>query len=161
MASPESVLTRHWKETIRDVYGDKLCVVAYDEAHCISEWYVLLYDIDNSSINIEHFIYKSWSSGPYLFSPVLYLLAFLQHNYLLCAKCGLKLFLLYRGLEFREDYQKVGVLQSIFEVPVLAITATVTKEIQRDVNRVLGLHDDTKVVATLPDRYIILIFIRI
>ncbi|KAL5007298.1 hypothetical protein ScPMuIL_016104 [Solemya velum] len=94
MASPESVITRHWKELIRDTYGDKLCVVAYDEAHCISEW----------------------------------------------------------GLEFREDYQKVGILQSLLEAPVLALTATATKEIHKDITRVLGLHEDTKVLATLPDR---------
>ncbi|KAL5015243.1 hypothetical protein ScPMuIL_009513 [Solemya velum] len=95
MASPESVITRHWKELIRDTYGDKLCVVAYDEAHCISEW----------------------------------------------------------GLEFREDYQKVGILQSLLEAPVLALTATATKEIHKDITRVLGLHEDTKVLATLPDRF--------
>ncbi|KAL5011615.1 hypothetical protein ScPMuIL_010166 [Solemya velum] len=100
MASPESVITRHWKELIRDTYGDKLCVVAYDEAHCISEW----------------------------------------------------------GLEFREDYQKVGILQSLLEAPVLALTATATKEIHKDITRVLGLHEDTKVLATLPDRYVYLQF---
>lgn len=55
MASPESVITRHWKELIRDTYGDKLCVVAYDEAHCISEWYVD--SSDNTTTNTESIPY--------------------------------------------------------------------------------------------------------
>lgn len=40
LASPESALTKHWKVMLTDVYKDTLCMVTYDEAHCVSEWYV-------------------------------------------------------------------------------------------------------------------------
>ncbi|XP_062605789.1 probable ATP-dependent DNA helicase RecS, partial [Saccostrea cucullata] len=65
------------------------------------------------------------------------------------------------GLDFREDYCKIGLLQSIIEAPVLALSATVTKEIKKDIDNVLGLSSNTVVIATLPDRPNILIDICI
>lgn len=56
------------------------------------------------------------------------------------------------GLQ-RRIYCKIGLLQSIIEAPVLALSATVTKEVKRDIDRVLGLSNNTVLIATLPDRY--------
>lgn len=41
LASPESALTKHWKVVLSDVYKNTLCMVTYDEAQCVSEWYVI------------------------------------------------------------------------------------------------------------------------
>ncbi|KAK3611121.1 hypothetical protein CHS0354_007380 [Potamilus streckersoni] len=95
IASPEAIVTRHWKDVLDHAYKEKLCMVAYDEAHCISKW----------------------------------------------------------GLDFREEYLKVGILQSITECPVLTLTATATTEIKNDIARTLGLtNDKLNVVSVLPDR---------
>ncbi|CAC5398329.1 recQ [Mytilus coruscus] len=94
-ASPEVILVKFWRDVITEVYKDRICVVAYDEAHCISEW----------------------------------------------------------GLDFRPEYGKVGLLQSIIEAPVLVLSATIRNDIRKDIDRALGLQQhSTKVVATLPDR---------
>ena len=60
-----------------------------------------------------------------------------------------------RGLDFRPDYRKVTVLQSIMESPVLALTATATTDILADVKNTLCLND-VKVLSVLPDRYSLL-----
>jgi superfamily II DNA helicase RecQ len=44
---------------------------------------------------------------------------------------------LQRGLDFRPDYQKVGILQSILDSPVLALSATITYSIRKYIDRVL------------------------
>ncbi|XP_076094771.1 ATP-dependent DNA helicase RecQ-like [Mytilus galloprovincialis] len=94
-ASPEAILVKFWRDVITDAYKDRICVVAYDEAHCISEW----------------------------------------------------------GLDFRPEYGKVGLLQCIIEAPVLVLSATITNDIRKDIDRALGLQQhSTTVVATLPDR---------
>ncbi|KAJ8314292.1 hypothetical protein KUTeg_008853 [Tegillarca granosa] len=54
---------------------------------------------------------------------------------------------------FREEYRKVGVLQSILDCPVLSLTATATKEIKDDIASALGL-TDFKVISTLPNRQV-------
>lgn len=54
-------------------------------------------------------------------------------------------------MDFREDYRKVGTLQSIFDCPVLALTATITSDIMADIKQILSLKD-VNVVANLPDR---------
>lgn len=58
----------------------------------------------------------------------------------------------FRGLDFRPDYRKVSTLQSWLSAPTLVLTATATEKIQSDLFEVLGLSDDTEVVAALPDR---------
>ncbi|KAL3854925.1 hypothetical protein ACJMK2_014160, partial [Sinanodonta woodiana] len=95
IASPEAIITRHWKAVLDNTYRERLCMVAYDEAHCISVW----------------------------------------------------------GLDFREKYLKVGVLQSITECPVLTLTATATTEIKNDIARTLGLRSEKlNVIYVLPNR---------
>jgi hypothetical protein len=57
-----------------------------------------------------------------------------------------------RGLDLRPDYQKVGILQSILDSPVLALSATITSSIRKYIDRVLGLHPtETSVVAVVPN----------
>ncbi|XP_041378229.1 ATP-dependent DNA helicase Q-like 3 isoform X2 [Gigantopelta aegis] len=92
-SSPEAITSKYLKNIVQEVYGKKLCVIAYDEAHCISEW----------------------------------------------------------GLDFRDDYRKVNVHQSIFECPALILTATATSDIKADIDTVLGL-TDANVICSLPDR---------
>ena len=89
----------------------------------------------------------------------------LTHAYLLkgeeapqCIPCFTQLslqhifcFFHFRGLDFRDDYRKVGTLQSIFDCQVLALTATITSDIMADIKQILSLKD-VNVVATLPDR---------
>ena len=58
-----------------------------------------------------------------------------------------------RGLDFRPDYQKVGILQSILDSPVLALSAAITSSIRKYIDRVLGLQPtETCVVAVVPNR---------
>lgn len=60
---------------------------------------------------------------------------------------------LYRGLDFRPSYRQVPALQSIFNVPNLALTATATTKIQDDIYELLGFQPEkTEVVAALPNR---------
>lgn len=49
------------------------------------------------------------------------------------------LFLITRGLDFRDDYRKVGILQSILDVPVLTLSATCTNAIKADIEKTLGM----------------------
>lgn len=47
----------------------------------------------------------------------------------------------------------MATLQSFLSAPTLVLTATATAEIQADIYDVLGMiHEDTFVVATLPNR---------
>jgi hypothetical protein len=41
-APPEAVLKKCWRDALQ-TFKEQICVVAYDEAHCISEWYVLIF----------------------------------------------------------------------------------------------------------------------
>ena len=57
-------------------------------------------------------------------------------------------------MDFRPDYKEIPILQSLFEVPNIALTATATITIQKDIYNVLGFQTSkTEVVAVLPDRY--------
>lgn len=47
---------------------------------------------------------------------------------------------LHRGLDFRQDYRKVGVIQSYVDCPVMTLTATVTQEMKKDLEHVLGMN---------------------
>lgn len=58
----------------------------------------------------------------------------------------------FRGLDFRPDYRKISTLQSWLSAPTIVLTATATEKIQSDVFEVLGLSEETEVVAALPDR---------
>lgn len=50
-------------------------------------------------------------------------------------------------------YRHVGDLVIRLNVPVLALTATITKQMQYDIVQALHLDDECKVVAELPNRY--------
>ena len=64
-----------------------------------------------------------------------------------------KLFL--RGQAFRPTYREEAIIQSYFDTPNLALTATATKTIQQDIYIVLGLDaNHTKVISELPDRFV-------
>ena len=46
------------------------------------------------------------------------------------------------------------ILQSLYDVPNLILTATATVQIQKDISDVLGLQEEkVEVVAALPNRY--------
>lgn len=65
---------------------------------------------------------------------------------------------LFRGLEFRPAYRQVSGLQSIINTCTLALSATATRKIQEDIYETLGFQTETtKVVAVLPDRYLIIL----
>ena len=58
-----------------------------------------------------------------------------------------------RRLTFRKAYKEVGDLVIRMNVPVLVLTATITKHMQNDTFQALHL-DKCKVVAELPNRYV-------
>lgn len=43
----------------------------------------------------------------------------------------------FRGLDFREDCRKVGILQSILDFPVLILTATCNTTMKVDIEKIL------------------------
>lgn len=43
-ASPDAIISKHWLRVLQDVYKENITLVAYDEAHCISEWYSIILD---------------------------------------------------------------------------------------------------------------------
>ncbi|KAL3870211.1 hypothetical protein ACJMK2_038290 [Sinanodonta woodiana] len=93
--SPEAAILQKWMKILKEQFKDNICILVFDEAHCISSW----------------------------------------------------------GLDFRPGYRQVSVIQSLFDVPNLVLTATATKEIQRDIYDVLGFHRETTfVVSDLPNR---------
>ena len=49
-------------------------------------------------------------------------------------------------------------IRSVSEVPVLALTATVTAKVKNDITKYLYIKDDASVVAVIPDRYNVLKF---
>ena len=60
----------------------------------------------------------------------------------------------YRGTDFRPVYRDMASIQSIFEVPNLALTATATQNIHSDIIKVLSFNlEKTEIVASLPNRY--------
>ena len=65
----------------------------------------------------------------------------------------LNIIIYFRGLTFRKVYRHVGDLVIRLNVPVLALTATITKQMQYDIVQALHLDDECKVVAELPNRY--------
>ncbi|XP_071177685.1 ATP-dependent helicase wrn-1-like [Mytilus edulis] len=75
---------------------DSLCMICFDEAHCVSDW----------------------------------------------------------GESFRPEYRKVAKIRSIADVPVLALTATVTPKVKSDIEKYLYIKKDCNVIAAIPDRYI-------
>ncbi|XP_048755624.2 bifunctional 3'-5' exonuclease/ATP-dependent helicase WRN-like [Ostrea edulis] len=101
LASPEAIISKHWLRVLQDVYKDNIALVAYDEAHCISEW----------------------------------------------------------GLDFREDYRKVGILQSVLNSPVLTLTATCNTAMKADIEKILGM-SQVNTISFLPNRSNIFINIQ-
>ena len=55
-------------------------------------------------------------------------------------------------MSFRSQYRDVGQLTSCTEAPILAATATATKEIQQDISSVLHLSPMTVMVFQIPER---------
>ncbi|SJL16652.1 uncharacterized protein ARMOST_20179 [Armillaria ostoyae] len=52
------------------------------------------------------------------------------------------------GMEFRSDYKHLGILRQLFpSVPILALTATCTPRVLRELTSVLGLAQDAETVA--------------
>ncbi|KAK3108661.1 hypothetical protein FSP39_012764 [Pinctada imbricata] len=65
------------------------------------------------------------------------------------------------GIDFRPEYRNMASIQSLFDVPNLALTATSTEYIQKDIFQVLSFDSEkVKVVANLPDRPNIFIDLR-
>ena len=60
-----------------------------------------------------------------------------------------------QGKTFREDYLKIPSLRGrLSHVPMLLLTATVTRKMVTEILKTLHLHPSkVKMVATLPDRY--------
>jgi len=56
------------------------------------------------------------------------------------------------GEDFRKEYSELHILRSIFSVPALALTATTTNAVFKDIRRNLHLMDDTKITYVVPDR---------
>ncbi|VDI56293.1 ATP-dependent DNA helicase RecQ [Mytilus galloprovincialis] len=57
------------------------------------------------------------------------------------------------GESFRKEYQRLFELRSFFDVPVMALTATSTKEVKADIFKYLQLSDEcTDIVFKSPDR---------
>ena len=64
------------------------------------------------------------------------------------------MFLNCRGLTFQKAYRDVGDLVVHLSVPVLALTATITKHMQQDIFSTLHLDSVTcMIVAEIPNRY--------
>lgn len=42
--SPKAIISKHWLRVLQDVNKENIALVAYDEAHCISEWYSIILD---------------------------------------------------------------------------------------------------------------------
>ncbi|XP_061187171.1 ATP-dependent DNA helicase RecQ-like [Saccostrea echinata] len=101
IGSPEAIISKNWLRVLQDVYKDSIALVAYDEAHCISEW----------------------------------------------------------GLDFREDYRKVGILQSILDSPVPTLTATCNTAMKADIEKILGM-SQVSTISFLPNRSNIFISIQ-
>lgn len=59
----------------------------------------------------------------------------------------------FRGLDFREDYRKVGILQSILDSPVLTLTATCNTTMKVDIEKILGM-SQVNTISFLPNRQV-------
>jgi superfamily II DNA helicase RecQ len=57
----------------------------------------------------------------------------------------------FRGLDFREDYRKVGILQSLLDSPVLTLTATCTAAMKADIEKILGM-SEVNTISYMPNR---------
>lgn len=55
------------------------------------------------------------------------------------------------GLDFREDYRKVGILQGIVDYPVLTLTATCNTTMKVDIVKILGM-SQVNTISFLPKR---------
>ena len=66
-------------------------------------------------------------------------------------------YLFSRGLDFRPEYQNVGILRSFFheeKVPFLALTATIDPKIYNNICGALNFTENNSIcIAKLPDRY--------
>ena len=63
------------------------------------------------------------------------------------------------GEDFRKDYRLLSELRSIFNIPVMALTATTTEKVKQDIMEYLHLNDeDTDVVFRSCDRPNIFIY---
>jgi superfamily II DNA helicase RecQ len=57
------------------------------------------------------------------------------------------------GGNFRQEYQQLSEFRSFFQTPVMALTATSTKQVKADIMTHLHLSDeDTDIVYKSPDR---------
>lgn len=63
-----------------------------------------------------------------------------------------------RGESFRPEYREIASARSLVQVPVLALTATATEDVQKDIFNYLLLAEDAVSIAKLPNRYILLIY---
>ena len=66
---------------------------------------------------------------------------------------GLRLSFPERGLTFRRTYRRVGELVSCISCPTVCLSATITKEIDRDLRQVLALDESSVGVAQQPDMF--------
>ena len=65
----------------------------------------------------------------------------------------IKIIIYFRGLDFRPDFRELGLLRSIIQAPVVALSATVTEAIRADIFRYLVLDESTTdIVSVIPDR---------
>lgn len=62
------------------------------------------------------------------------------------------MFYINRGESFRPEYREIASARSLVQVPVLALNATATEDIQRDIFNYLLLSEDAVSVAKIPNR---------
>ena len=130
-AHPESFVScKYGKELLHSqIYQDNVAAIVVDEAHCILEWYALVYWI---------YIYINIGCILILF----YCIGFNIH----CCQ------FFYRGTDFRPDFGKLGVLCALFpDVPVLAMTATANQKDRESIIECLGLKGCQCIIGN-PDR---------
>ncbi|XP_060581206.1 uncharacterized protein LOC132737858 [Ruditapes philippinarum] len=56
------------------------------------------------------------------------------------------------GESFRPEYRQIAIVRSLVDAPLLALTATATEQVQKDICQYLMIDDTAICVAKLPDR---------
>lgn len=56
------------------------------------------------------------------------------------------------GESFRPEYRQIAIVRSLVDAPLLALTATATEQVQKDICQYLMIDDTAVCVAKLPDR---------